>query len=121
MVASFRTACQDSFMKCRQSEREVGPIIQKCTKDSIATTTTTTTTTTSATNASVDTIKSIVAQLTKNKEHVSGVKKKVIELTTSSNRNKRDPPTDCNGVIVLVKIYTEKLQIYSHHIDMTSE
>ena len=121
MVASSRTACQESFMKCRQSEREVGPIIQKCNKATTATTTTTTTTTTSTTNASVATIKSIVAQLTKSKEQVSGVKNKIIKLTTSSNRNKRGPPTDCNGVIVLVKIYTEKLQIYSHHIDMTSE
>ena len=72
------------------------------------------------TSASIGTKISNLNKLIKNKESISGVKNKIIDLTASSSRNNRDPPKDCSGVEKLVRTFTEKLKKNSK-ADVSSE
>ena len=68
----------------------------------------------------INNLKQDLNKLFKNKESISGVKNKIIDLTASSSRNNRDPPKDCSGVEKLVRTFTEKLKKNSK-ADVSSE
>jgi len=100
-VTNAKKKCITAFSQCRKQEREVGPTIHTCSR------------------SSTKILKSITG-LTTNNNSATTVKNKVNDITSPSGRHNRAVPTDCTGVVDVVKTFHMKLK-KNLEADVTSE